>query len=156
MQRVDASEPLFDPQTGSRLLARASNEITLLTRTVISFAGLALLTTALGPFGLCAFSVSRRRREFGLRLALGAKPFALLIQILRSNLKFSAVCALLGLALGYKLSDLIAASLFGIARTDSLSAVGAVLAISCLSVLACLSPACPATRENPMLALRGE
>jgi putative ABC transport system permease protein len=156
VQHLDPRVPVFDPQTGNALLVRAANEITLLTRTVMSFAGLALLTTALGLFGLCAFSVSRRRREFGLRLALGAKPIALLTQVLRSNLKFSAVCALIGLALGYKLSDLIAASLFGVARTDGLSATFAVLTILVLSVLASLSPAWRATRVNPMLALRGE
>jgi len=89
VQRIDASVPVFDAQTGSALLLSASREITLLTRTVMSFAALALLTTTLGLFCLCAFSVSRRRREFGLRLALGAKPLALMTQVLRSNLKFT-------------------------------------------------------------------
>lgn len=156
VQRFDPTVPVFDPQSGNMLLVRTSREITLLTRTVMSFAGLALLTTALGLFGLCAFSVSRRRREFGLRLALGAKPTALLSHVLRSNLKFSAVCALIGLALGYQLSDLIAASLFGVTRADSLSAVFAVLTVLALSLLASLSPAWRATQVNPMLALRGE
>jgi putative ABC transport system permease protein len=154
IQRIDASVPLFEPQTGFDLRQSAMRDTTLMGRVVLCFASLALLTTALGLFGLCAFSVAKRKREFGLRLAIGAAPRSLIQEILRANLNLSMLCAGLGLVLGFFLSQLIAASLFGVARADWASALGAVISIAIISAAATFFPAWRASRTDPMEALR--
>jgi putative ABC transport system permease protein len=136
------------------LHAFAMQETTLLTRTVLSFALLALLTTALGLFGLCAFAVARRGREFGLRMAIGAAPLSLVRDVIRDNLKLSSVCALVGLLAGYALSQIIATQLYSVSRLDWASAVGAVLVMLIISALAALLPAHRASRTDPLLVLR--
>jgi putative ABC transport system permease protein len=153
-QAIDPSVPLFEPESGADLHAFAMQETTLLTRAVLSFALLALLTTALGLFGICAFAVARRRREFGLRMAIGAAPLSLVREVLRDNLKLSGICALLGLFAGYALSQIIATQLYGVSRLDWASAAGAVLVMLVMSALAALLPAHRASRTDPLVVLR--
>jgi putative ABC transport system permease protein len=153
---IDASVPIFEPQTGTQLRESAMRDATLLGRTVLTFAVLSVLTTALGLFGLCAFAVTRRKREFGLRLAIGASPTAVVREIVQTNLRLSGLCAAAGLVLGFFLSTLISSNLFGVARYDFASALGAALVIATISALASLLPAWRASQCDPLSALRAE
>jgi putative ABC transport system permease protein len=153
---IDPAVPVFEPQTGEQLRASSMIDTTLMTRILGAFAGLSLLTTALGLFGLCAFAVTRRRREFGLRLAIGAKPRELLQEVLQGNLNLSLKCAAVGLLLGCGFSKLIAQWLFGVRLFDLPSMFLALLAMLLLSVLATVLPAWAASRTSPLIALRGD
>jgi putative ABC transport system permease protein len=152
--QLDASVPLFEPQTGEQLRESSMQQNTLLSRVVMLFASLGLLTTMLGLFGLSAFSVAKQKREYGLRLAIGAAPMSLLRSVLGRSLIVSALCSLIGLCMGYGLSQLIASQLFGIERLDGVSMLGSLLCMVTVGGLATLVPALRASQTDPMVAMR--
>jgi putative ABC transport system permease protein len=120
------------------------------------FGGMALLLATIGIYGVVSFSVSRRTREIGVRMTMGASPAAIRQLVLRE----SAQLALLGLAVGIPtalgLTHLFSALLFGIAPDDPLTFVAVTLLLALLTVAAALLPARAAARTDPMKALRSE
>lgn len=120
------------------------------------FGGLALTLAAIGIYGVVATSVAQRRRELGVRLALGATPRDLTRQVLREGL----VMALAGLAVGavgaIAVSRLIRALLFGVGPLDPWAYAAAAVVLPLATLVACWLPARRAGRESPMIALRSE
>jgi ABC-type antimicrobial peptide transport system permease subunit len=126
-----------------------------LTATLLaSFAGLALLVTALGIGGLIAYSVAQRTRELGIRMALGARPLAVLGLILGQGLRLVALGCLLGgggaILLGHSMRSL----LFETAPADPLALMGAAALLVAVAAGASLVPASRASRIDPNSALR--
>jgi len=121
-----------------------------------SFAGLALLLACVGVFGLLAFTVAQRRREFGIRMALGAKATRVVQTVLRDAALMSAAALAIGLVGSLLLSRLLTNLLFGVTPTDLVSFAGAAAAIVFVTVSAALWPALTATRVDPMRVLREE
>ncbi len=156
VQAIDASVPLFAPQSGADLRASVMSTNTLMSRIATSFALLALLTTALGLFGLCAYAVARRQREFGLRLAIGAAPAEVLKDVLGRSLKLGVICAVIGCAIGVLQSKLIANWMFGIASYDAWSILLSISVMLALIAAASFLPAWNASRTDPMIALRSD
>jgi macrolide transport system ATP-binding/permease protein len=120
------------------------------------FAALALLLSAVGLYGVIAYSVSRRTREIGVRMALGAQRNSVLRLVLGEGVRL----ALIGLSLGV-VASLIATRwmsslLFGVEPVDPLTFATVAVLLSLVALLACLIPALRATRVNPMVALRHE
>jgi macrolide transport system ATP-binding/permease protein len=120
------------------------------------FAALALLLSAVGLYGVIAYSVSRRTREIGVRMALGAQRK----DVLRLVLSEGARLALIGLSLG-AVASLVATRwmsslLFGVEPADPLTFITVVVLLSLVALLACFIPARRATRVDPMVALRHE
>lgn len=116
----------------------------------------ALLLATAGVFGVMAYAVSRRTREIGVRVALGASPREVLSMILGQGLRTILVGTAVGVAGSLALTQTMASQLFGVNPTDPLtfSAVIALLVVTAL--LACYIPARRATRVDPMIALRYE
>jgi putative ABC transport system permease protein len=121
-----------------------------------SFAGLALILACVGVFGLLAFTVTQRRREFGIRMALGAKATRVVRAVLRDAVLMGAAALVLGLAGSLLLSRLLTSLLFGVAPTDLVSFATASGAILLVTLGAALWPALTATRVDPMAVLREE
>jgi len=120
------------------------------------FAGLALILAGIGLFGLMSYAVTRRTREIGIRIAVGAQPETILGLILRQSVLLSAVGILVGVPCAIAARQLIAHMLFGVAPTDPLTfAVAAAILLS-VGALAGYWPAHRATRIDPMAALRRE
>lgn len=120
------------------------------------FGGLATLLAAIGLYGVMAYTVSRRTREIGLRMALGAgRP-----EMLRMVMSEVGLLALLGVGIAlptaYALSRLIQAQLFNVKGSDPAIFVLATLLIAAVSAAAGLIPAVRASRIDPMTALRNE
>lgn len=151
---ADKNVPLAGALTGARLRDASIQDRINLSRVLTLFATLAVLTTALGLFSLSAYSVTKRIREFGLRLAVGAAPMRLLREVLFENLRFTGACAAAGLVLGALLSELVANKLYAVHWFDWRSAVGAALLIQLVCVLAAMIPAWRASRTDPMTVLR--
>src|SRR6202008_1244942 len=100
------------------------------------FVWLAALLAALGVYGVMAFMVARRTREFGIRMALGAGQGAVVWMVLRESLSLAALGVGIGLAGAYGLTRLVEAQLFGVHATDLLTMAAASLGIAAVTALA--------------------
>lgn len=119
-----------------------------------AFAGLALLLAVLGTYGVLAFMVTERRREIGIRVAIGATRGSIMLLVTKQGLAIVSIGLLTGLAGAPGLNRLLASLLFGVEPTDpsTLAVVTATIAIA--AVLACGLPAWRASRVNPNVVLR--
>jgi putative ABC transport system permease protein len=124
---------------------------------LIGFFGIvALLLATAGVFGVMAYSVSRRTREIGVRIALGARSRDVLTLILGQGLRTIGIGVSIGLAGALGLTRAMASLLFGITATDPLTFAAVILLLMCAALLACYIPARRATRVDPVVALRYE
>jgi len=123
---------------------------------MVAFAGVALLLAAIGLYGVIACSVGERRREIGLRQAIGANRSDIHRWVLRGGLRMVVPGIAAGVVGALVLGRLIAAQLYGVAATD-LRVLGAViLVLALVACAACALPTLRAARVPPMEALRNE
>jgi predicted permease len=118
--------------------------------------GVALLLAAMGVYAVMAYAVSQRTQEFGVRMALGAQPGAVLRQVLRQGFVLAALGGAAGLALAAMVTRLLANFLYGVSPFDPATFVGVPLVLALVALLASWLPARRATRINPIEALRAE
>ena len=120
------------------------------------FGSVALVLAMVGLYGLRAYTVARRTREIGIRLALGAKPGDAQRMILREGLVITSVGVVAGLALSLLAGKLLASVLYKVSGVDPLVFLTATAVMAVVSLLACYLPALRASRVDPMVALRYE
>jgi predicted permease len=118
------------------------------------FGLLALGLASIGLYGIMAYSVNQRRREIGLRMALGAAQSSVLRLILKQGMSLVMTGVLIGLAAAVLAGRLLSTMLYGVSTTDPISVVGALSILSAVALLACYLPARWATRVDPLAALR--
>jgi putative ABC transport system permease protein len=123
---------------------------------LVVFAVVGLLLAALGIYGVLAYSVARRTREIGIRMAVGAERRHVLAMVMKEGGRLVAVGIVLGLIAAFWLTRLLRHQLFQVSPTEPRVLGGVVLVLSAVALLACLIPARRATRINPMQALRHE
>jgi predicted permease len=121
-----------------------------------SFAGLAVLLTAIGIFGMIAYSVSQRTREFGLRMALGSERGEVLVLVMKDGMTLVAVGMAAGWLVAAGFARTMSGMLYQVSPTDPAAFMGAVLLLAVMAGCACFLPAWRATRVDPMVALRHE
>ncbi|HXW05722.1 MAG TPA: ABC transporter permease [Vicinamibacterales bacterium] len=156
VRQIDASMPVYEMKT-----LKGQLDETLLTDRLIALlsAGFGLLATVLasiGLYGVMAFVVARRRKELGIRLALGARPGVLVWMVMREVLILLTIGLAVGVPAALALGRLVSAQLYGIDPHDPGLAIGTVLLLSAVSAAAGLVPAQRASRIDPILALRYE
>ena len=128
-----------------------------LTATLASlFGGLAALLAAIGIYGLLAYAVAQRRREIGIRMALGARPFDIGEMIGIQALAVVAIGVALGLGAVFMVAPFMHALLYGIAPSDPVSMIFAALFVAIVAAAATAIPASHAVRIEPASALREE
>jgi ABC-type antimicrobial peptide transport system permease subunit len=123
---------------------------------VTAFAVLALLLASVGLYGVIAYSVNQRTREFGIRMALGAESADLLKLELKRAGKVTSVGLAVGLAGGVGLAILMASVLYGVRTVDPLAYIVASLTLFAVALAAAYFPANRATRVDPVVALRDQ
>src|SRR5262245_5238834 len=121
-----------------------------------AFAGLALLLAALGVFGVLAYTVQRRWREYGVRMALGARPEAVVRLIARGAARLLIPGVLVGALLAIVAGQLLGAMLFGVRPFDAATFTLVLVALAVTAALSVAGPAFRATRIDPVGALRSE
>jgi putative ABC transport system permease protein len=121
-----------------------------------SFAGLALLLAAVGIYGVLSYTVRRRVREIGIRMALGASHTDILKMVVTDGMKPILVGIAIGIAGALALSRVIASLIFGIRPSDPLTFTGVACLLIAVGILANLLPAYRATRVEPVRTLRDE
>ena len=117
---------------------------------------LALVLTAIGVYGVVAYSVAQRTRELGIRMALGAQKMDVLKLILVKGLVLVAWGSAIGLVASYWLSRLIANQLYGVSPSDPATLVSVAVLLGAVALLASYIPARRATKVDPLIALRYE
>jgi predicted permease len=120
------------------------------------FAGLAVLLSAVGIYGIMAFSVTQRTQEIGVRMALGARNADVFRMVMRNGVKLALIGVALGLGASHVLTRLMSSLLFEVSATDPTIFLVDALLLLTVSLLACYIPARRATRVDPLAALRYE
>ncbi len=120
------------------------------------FGGLALLLAAVGIYGVLSFSISRRTREMGIRMALGAERSGVFMLVLRDGMWLVGIGIVLGVAGGFAAARAVATLLYGIPTGGVITFAGPVAILFAVAFIACALPARRAIRVNPIAALRHE
>jgi putative ABC transport system permease protein len=154
--RIDKDQPVTRVRTMEEVAAEATSQPRFRAELVGVFALLALVLAAVGIFGVLAFSVGQRAREFGIRLALGARSHDVLRLVLGGALKMTAAGVVIGLAAAALLTRLLGTLLFAVQPTDALTFVGTAAILATAALLACALPAWRAIRVDPAVTLRQE
>lgn len=152
---IDKSVPLFDVETIGDVLDRAAMADRFTTTLLSGFAVLALLLAAVGTYGVIASGVAERRREIGVRMALGARAQDVLAMVLREGALLFAVALPIALAAIWATTRAIQSLLFGVTPTDVPTVAVAALALAAATGVACYLPARRAARVDPTTAIRG-
>ncbi len=154
--QADAELPLARLMSMRTVIERQKGGDVIFTRILGAFAALALILSAIGIYGLIAYSVGHRTHEIGIRLALGANRLDVLRMVLWEGLKMTAMGGAIGLAMALPLPKLFDAMFFGLHFREPWLYFIVPVAILAVAMLATYIPARRATRVDPMVALRYE
>jgi predicted permease len=153
---LDPDLPVYAVQTLAERLDESIGAQRTAATMVGAYGALALLVAAVGLYGAMAYSVSRRTREIGVRMALGARQSSVLREVLVEAGRLAAIGAALGLAAAIPATGLLRSQLFGVSPGDPLTLVAVALVLGLVSLAAAYLPARRATRVDPVVALRAE
>jgi len=156
VHNMDKDVPLYNIQTMDEYLSAAVAQPRLITLLLMIFAGLALLLTAIGLYGVMSYSVAQRTHEIGIRMALGASSANVLRLVVGQGMTVAGLGVGIGLGIALLATRVMASLLFGIGAKDPLTFAAIALIIAGVALAACLVPARRATRVDPMVALRYE
>jgi len=148
--------PLFSVKTMEEYISASVAAPRFNTTLLSIFAGVALVLTVVGLYGVMSYSVAQRTNEIGIRMALGAQSRDVLLMIVKQG----SVLILLGLGIGligaYALTRVISSLLFGVTAKDPITFAAVSVLLAIVALLACYIPALRATKVDPMNALRCE
>jgi predicted permease len=151
---VDPAVPVARLREMDQVFADSIRRPRLLAQLVGGFGILALLLAAIGAYGVLSYMVTERRREIGIRLALGATRSRVLAEVMKHGLLLTAVGVAVGLAGALGLNRLMATLLFGVQPTDASTLALVTLTIVLVAIIACWLPAWRASRLDPTIVLR--
>ena len=153
---IDPDIPMAHVRTQEQVRAGNISQERFLVTLCGSLAGLALLLSCIGLYGLMAYHVTRRTDEIAIRMALGARPWDVSRPILREALMLVVIGVAIGLPVALALSRLLRAEFYGIEPHDPITMIGTVVIMVTVAALAAWIPARRAARVDPMEALRYE
>lgn len=153
---VDKEQPIVRVATMDSLLRQSAAERRFVLILFEAFGLVAWILAATGIYAVLSSSVTERRKEIGVRSALGASSRGILGLIMRQGMRLTGFGILVGLAGSVLATQSIGAMLFGISALDPFTYLGVILLLAIVSIVACAVPAWRATRIDPMVALRYE
>lgn len=143
-----------DVRTGATIIDSGLFQAKIGVGLLTIFGLLALGLASIGLYGIMAYSVNQRRREIGVRMALGAARISVLRMILKQGMSLVAMGVIIGWAASLVVARLLSSMLFGVSASDPLSVAGAGLVLLAVALIACYLPARWASRVDPLVALR--
>jgi predicted permease len=151
---VDPTVPIVRFRDMDSVFAESIRRPRLLAQLLGALAGLALLLAAVGSYGVLSYMVAARRREIGIRMALGAARSSVIALVMKQGLQLTMIGILVGLAGAFGVNRLIARLLFGVRPTDPTTFVVVIITITLVAAVACWLPAWRASRLDPNVVLR--
>jgi predicted permease len=151
---VDPATPIAGPRTVEQTVADSVRHLRLYMLLLGAFGAVATLLAATGIYGVIAYSVAERTREFGVRMALGARRTDVLVMVLGHATRIVGAGVAIGLCAAIFLSGLLQASLFEVTRTDPATYLSVSALLLAIALSASVIPARRATAVNPIVALR--
>jgi predicted permease len=156
VRSADPEQPVFGVMSMNRVIENASAERRISMVLLLLFAGMALLLSAIGIYGVMAYTTTQRRHEIGIRLALGAGARDVLRLVVGQGMQLVLVGLAAGLFGAWALSRVLASQLFGISAQDPVTYAAVALLLGLVALIATWLPAQRATRVDPMISLRSE
>jgi putative ABC transport system permease protein len=156
VRSVDRNAVVTSITTLASEMGNLSAERRFQTWLLALFAAVALALSAIGIYGLMYYAVAQRRREIGIRIALGARSSDVLRLVIGQGMKLALLGVATGLIVSLWLTRVLTHLLFGVKATDPLTFAAVTLLLASVALLACWIPARRATKVDPMVALRCE
>jgi putative ABC transport system permease protein len=156
MRQLDAGVALANLMPLEQWVRMHTRERQFALLILAAFGGLAVALGAIGVYGAASYAVSRRQRDIGIRVALGATPREIIAMVLAHGMTLAATGVAAGIVLGFGLGRFVRAMLYDVSAADPLTFSGVPLALLVVAALACYLPARRATRIDPLVALRAE
>ena len=153
---IDPNLPVTSIASMESIVATSVAQPRVLSQFVGVFAGFALLLSAIGIYGVMAYSVAARTQEMGVRMSLGAEPRDIVKLVVGQGMRLALLGVAIGIAASLALSRLMGTLLFGVAATDPLAFSLAAVVLVTTALVACYLPARRATRVDPIVVLRFE
>jgi putative ABC transport system permease protein len=151
---VDPAQPVYHVKPMTTLLGDSLAAPSFSASLMSLFSGLALMLAAIGIYGVVSYAVNQQRREFGVRLALGARPRDLLTLVLRRGLLLVATGVAIGTICGLGVGRALANMLYDVGPADPVTFVSVTAMLAAVGLAACCIPALRASRTEPVTALR--
>ena len=156
IREINPNQTIYDVKTMDQVVAASHAEVDLFLWLIGGFAGLAFVLSVAGVYGVLSFAVAARRKEFGIRLALGADSGRMLRLVLAQGGLLIGGGVVVGIAGALALTRFLQALLYEVTPTDPLTFAAATLALVVVALAACLNPARRAMKLDPMIVLRHE
>ena len=156
VSQMDGNLPVFDVHTQSELIDQLLYQERMIAKLSGFFGALALVLACVGLYGLLSYEVSRRTREIGIRMALGAQQRDVLRLVVGQGILLAIVGAAAGIGVALGVTRYLKSMLYDIHANDPATMVGVAVLLTLVALAACYIPARRATRVDPMVALRYE
>ena len=156
VREADPAVPIVRLRDMDAVFAESIRRQRLLAQLLSAFAGLALLLAAVGTYGVLSYMVTERRREIGIRMALGAARRSVIGLVMKQGLQATVTGIVVGVAGAVGVNRLIASLLFGVRPTDPTTFAAVIVTITLVAAIACWLPAWRASRLDPNVVLRAD
>jgi putative ABC transport system permease protein len=153
---VDPGVPIVRLREMDEAFAESIRRPRLLAQLLGAFAGLALLLAAVGTYGVLSYMVTERRREIGVRMALGASRSSVIRLVMKQGLQATVIGVIVGVTSAFAANRMIASLLFGVQPTDAATMAAVIATISTVAAVACWLPGWRASRLDPNVVLRAD
>lgn len=153
---MDSQMPVADPTTEGELYAKSMAQTSFMLVMLCIAAGMALMLGMVGLYGIVSYVVSQRRREIGIRMALGAQRSEVTGMFVRQGLILTGIGIVCGAALAFVATRLMSSLLFGVSSRDPVTYAATIASVVAVTWLACYLPSRRAATVDPVNTLRAE